>query len=131
YEDTVDHADRIQSADTIASGYDTDVENVFPEQSAQDAGGLSPWTERGGAVGEEAPDLDQFVAARPSLSDHLAEQIGHILHDPRARLIGRFLIDSLSETGYLTVDLETVAQQLGADVDQVEEVLDQVQGCDP
>src|SRR5687768_5007373 len=48
YEDTVDHADRIQSADSIASGYDTEVENVFPEQSAQDAPDLSgQWSERG------------------------------------------------------------------------------------
>src|SRR3954468_8307021 len=30
YEDTVDHADRIQDADGIASSYDTEVENVFP-----------------------------------------------------------------------------------------------------
>src|ERR1700712_3385939 len=30
YEDTVEHGDRIQSADTIADGYDTSVENVFP-----------------------------------------------------------------------------------------------------
>src|ERR1700754_2431575 len=29
-EDTVDFGERIQSADSIANGYDTEVENVFP-----------------------------------------------------------------------------------------------------
>src|SRR5215216_6378275 len=47
YEDTVDHADRIQSADSIANSYDTEVENVFPEQASQEAqgAGQSQWTE--------------------------------------------------------------------------------------
>src|SRR5215213_94313 len=36
YEDTVDHGDRIQDADGIASSYDTEVENVFPEQRGED-----------------------------------------------------------------------------------------------
>lgn len=35
-EDTVDFSERIQSADSIANGYDTEVENVFPDQSAPD-----------------------------------------------------------------------------------------------
>ena len=29
-------SERIQSADSIANGLDTEVENVFPEQAAQD-----------------------------------------------------------------------------------------------
>ena len=65
-EDTVDFSDRAQSADAIANGYDTDVENVFPEQGAQDREEqTSPWKERG-APGEESPDIDQYVAAQRS-----------------------------------------------------------------
>lgn len=134
YEDTVDHADRIQSADSIASSYDTEVENVFPDQGAQDApgSGQNQWSERGGlADGGEAPDIDQFVAARPSLADHLAEQIGLMLTGPAERLIARFLVDSLNEAGYLTTDLETVAEQLGAPLATVERVLAAIQGCEP
>jgi RNA polymerase sigma-54 factor len=132
YEDTVAQGDRIQSADGIASGFDTEVENVFPEQTGQDAPDLAPapWTERGGEGGE-APDLDQFVAARPSLADHLEEQIGHILRDPAERLIARYLIDGLNEAGYLTVELADVAAQLGAPLELVESVLGRVQGCEP
>jgi RNA polymerase sigma-54 factor len=134
YEDTVDHGDRIQSADSIASGFDTEVENVFPEQSGQDAPGLSSHERANGSgssdVGE-APNFDQFVAARQSLSDHLADQIGHILKDPAERLIGRYLIDSLNEAGYLATEIDAIAEALGTSIARVEAVLAKVQGCDP
>jgi len=131
-EDTVDFSERIQSADTIANGYDTEVENVFPDQSTPDRQTDSTqWTERNGGGDGEAVDIDQFVAARPTLSDHLAAQAGLIIYDPAERLIGQFLIDSLSEAGYLAVELETVAEQLGAPVETIEVVLNKLQGCDP
>src|SRR5690606_16516990 len=111
-EDTVDFADRIQSADSIADGLDTEVENVFPEQSAQDRlDDLPQWNDRAGG-GEEAADLDQFVASRPSLAEHLAEQVALLVADPAERLIARFLIDGLNEAGYLAIELEAVAEQL-------------------
>ncbi len=131
YEDTVDHGDRVKSAESIADGYDTDVENVFPEQAERQEPTANIWQEGGGSDGGEAPDLDQFVASRPTLSDHLSDQIGLMLSDPAERIIGRFLIDTLNEAGYLTSALEPIAEQLGASVDQVEAVLGKVQGCDP
>jgi RNA polymerase sigma-54 factor len=131
YEDTVDHGERDQSADSIASGLDTDVENVFPEQSGQDAPGMLPANWAAGGSGGEAPDLDQFVASRPSLAEHLGDQIGHILTDPVERLIARYLTDGLNEAGYLTADLGGIAEQLGAPLALVESVLARIQGCDP
>jgi RNA polymerase sigma-54 factor len=131
YEDTVDHGDRVTSAESIADGYDTEVENVFPEQTERQESSPAPWQESGGGDGGEAPDLDQFVASRPTLSDHLSDQIGLILSDPAERIIGRFLIDTLNEAGYLTSPLEPIAEQLGASVALVEAVLGKVQGCDP
>jgi RNA polymerase sigma-54 factor len=133
YEDTVDHADRIQSADSIASGYDTEVENVFPEQVAQDTPGEREyWTERGGGIDPgEAADIDQYVAARPTLGEHLWEQIGLLLTDPAEQLIARFLVDGLNEAGYLAVELDAVADQLGAPLEIVERVLAVLQTCDP
>jgi RNA polymerase sigma-54 factor len=133
YEDTVEHGDRIQSADSIANGYDTEVENVFPEQATQDAPGERNSYERGSGLNEsgEAPDIDQFVAARPTLSEHLWEQIGLLLTDPAERLIARFLIDGLNEAGYLAIELSAVAEQLGAPLETVEHVLAVLQTCDP
>lgn len=130
-EDTVDYSERIQSADSIANGYDTEVENVFPDQSAPERQTDSTqWNDRSGGDGEAA-DIDQFVAARPTLADHLAAQAGLIIDDPAERLIAQFLIDSVNEAGYLAVDLETVAEQLGAPIETIEAVLGRLQGCDP
>jgi RNA polymerase sigma-54 factor len=130
-EDTVDFAERIQSADSIADGLDTEVENVFPEQAAQDRlDDLPAWNDRTGG-GSEAADLDQFVAARPSLAEHLTDQVALLVSDPAERLIARFLIDGLNEAGYLAVELEAVAGQLGAPLATVEAVLEKVQGCEP
>ncbi|SFZ86534.1 RNA polymerase, sigma 54 subunit, RpoN/SigL [Devosia enhydra] len=134
YEDTVAHGDRVQSADSIASGYDTEVENVFPEQVAQDrpeAGGAERIGANGTGESTEAADIDQYVAARPTLAEHLSSQIGLILTDPRERLIAQFLAQSLDEAGYLGQPVEAIALQLGAPVELVEAVLKKVQGCDP
>jgi RNA polymerase sigma-54 factor len=133
YEDTVDHGERIQTASSIADGFDTAVENVFPEQGAQDSLTQSSghWSEGTGGANGEAPDIDQFVASRPTLSDHLETQVNLILRDGAERIIARHLIDSLNEAGYLPPDIAPIAEQLGAGLDVVEAVLKKIQGCDP
>jgi len=131
YLDTVTEGERIHSAESIADTFDTEVEYVFPEQSSTDApDAASPWRESRAADGS-APDIDQYVAARPTLGDHLIEQINHILAEPGERLIARYLIDSLNDAGYLTADLAALADQLGAPLVQVEAVLKRLQACDP
>ena len=90
YEDTVDRGVRIQDANSIADGYDTAVENVFPDQSAQDQLNPASRLDRNGASeAGEAPDIDQFVASRPVLSEHLEGQSNFILRTPADRLIAR------------------------------------------
>lgn len=132
YEDTVDRGDRIQDANSIADGYDTSVENVFPDQAAQDQLNPQSRLDRNGATDTgEAPDIDQFVASRPRLSDHLEEQANMLLRTTADRLIARHLIDNLNEAGYLAVELESVAELLGAELGDVEAVLGALQGCDP
>jgi len=132
YEDTVDRGDRIQDADSIADGYDTAVENVFPDQSAQDQLNPASRLDRNGASESgEAPDIDQFVASRPVLSEHLEAQSNLILRTAADRLIARHLIDGLNEAGYLAIDLDALAEQLGAEMGDIEAVLEALQGCDP
>ena len=129
YEDTVERGERIQDAESIAEGYDTAIENVFPDQER-----LNPQSRLdrdGAAAGSDAPDLDQFVAARPLLSEHLENQANMLLRTPADRLIARHLIDGLNEAGYLTIDLDALAEQLGAETADIEAVLLALQGCDP
>jgi RNA polymerase sigma-54 factor len=129
--DTVTAGERIHSAEAIADTFDTEVEYVFPEQGSADApDATAPWRESRAADGA-APDIDQYVAARPTLADHLAGQINQLLTDPAERLIARYLVDGLNEAGYLTADLTAIADQLGAPLAQVETVLKRVQACDP
>ncbi len=130
YEDTVDHGERIQDADGIANSYDTEVENVFPEQRGEDRLG-GDWGAGGSFEGGEAPDIDQFVAARQTLADYLNDQIGMLMTDPAERLIARLLADGLNEAGYLTLELDAAAEQLGTSVETIEAVLGKLQTLDP
>ena len=119
----------LPTADTIADSYDTEVDNVFPEQRGEDRL-AADWPGGSGEAGE-APDIDQYVAARPTLSDHLNEQIGLALADPAERLIAGFLLDGLDEAGYLGIETAALAEQLGATSEAVEAVLAKLQGLDP
>ena len=128
-EDTVEHGERIQDADDIAGSYDTEVENVFPEQRGEDRL-ATDWSTSSGGDGEAA-DIDQYVAAKPTLSDFLGDQVALLVDTPAERLIAQFLIDGLNEAGYLTADLSMIATQLGTDQAQVEAVLAKLQTLDP
>src|SRR5690606_13772889 len=128
YEDTVDRGERIHDANSIADGYDTAVENVFPDQGGQDQLNPQSRLDRNGvSEAGDAPDIDQFVASRPLLSDHLENQANLILRTQADRLIARHLIDGLNEAGYLTIELPALAEQLGAELADIEAVLGALQ----
>jgi RNA polymerase sigma-54 factor len=132
YEDTFERSERIGDAESIADGYDTAVENIFPEQGpSEGATPVSRLDRNGSSEGGEAPDIDQYVASRPLLSDHLMAQANMILRTTADRLIARYLVDSLNEAGYLVADLDAIAEQLGAERADIEAVLEALQGCDP
>ena len=131
YEDTVTSGERTKDAAEIAEGYDTAVENVFPDAGPAEQAMVSGPDRNGSFEGGEAPDLDQFVASRPRLSDHLEAQAHMLLRTPADRLIAQHLIDGLNEAGYLVVELAAIADLLGAELADVEAVLGVLQTCDP
>src|SRR3954470_14344027 len=137
-------ADRIdESLETSRSAIEerlgTDLENEFPDEAS--SGPRSgpdvppPSTDWSGTTsgGHENSDynLEAFVSATPTLADHLAEQLSMAITDPVRRMIGQYLIDMVDEAGYLTGDLASVAEKLGAPMADVETVLGIVQGFDP
>src|SRR5690606_22184032 len=63
YEDTYTSGERVKDAGEIAEGYDTAVENVFPDAIPQDLGQSGGPDRNGSFEGGEAPDIDQFVAS--------------------------------------------------------------------
>jgi RNA polymerase sigma-54 factor len=131
YEDTVASGERTKDAAEIAEGYDTAVENVFPDAGPNDQVQSSGPDRNGSFEGGEGADLDQYVASRPRLSDHLEAQAHMLLRTPADRLIAQHLIDGLNEAGYLAVEPEAIAELLGAELADVEAVLEVLQTCDP
>src|SRR4051812_17194836 len=137
-------ADRIdESLETSRSAIEerlgTDLENEFPDEAATGPRSgtelAPPSTDWSGTTsgGHENSDynLEAFVSATPTLADHLAEQLSMAITDPVRRMIGQYLIDMVDEAGYLTGDLASVAEKLGAPMADVEAVLGIVQGFDP
>ena len=121
------------SAVNGASREDGEVNGTPQANGAEpEAGGwasLRPRTNN--AFGGEDTNLEDFVAAGLSLADYLTEQLHVVVTDPAERLIGAHLIHTVDEAGYLRVDLEDLADKLGAPAGLIDKVLDVLQGFDP
>jgi RNA polymerase sigma-54 factor len=122
----------------IEEGLGTELENVFPDDGPAKVAApelpppaYSEWSGGGAGAGEDGYNLEAFVSAETTLADHLAEQMALAIPGPAARMIGRYLIDMVDESGYLAGDLETVAEKLGAPLADVETVLATLQTLDP
>ncbi|SCB49186.1 RNA polymerase, sigma 54 subunit, RpoN/SigL [Bradyrhizobium shewense] len=122
----------------IEQTLDTGLDNVFSEEpaeaaarNAQDAAPTTYTEWGGGASGDEDYNLEAFVAAELTLSDHLAEQLSVAFTAPAQRMIGQYLIDLVDEAGYLPGDLGQAAERLGATQADVEGVLAVLQKFDP
>jgi RNA polymerase sigma-54 factor len=81
-------------------------------------------------------DDDEYSAARnvaekPSLRDHLLEQIHVDILDPVDRIVAAALIELLDDAGYLPADLELVRTQLGITAQHFEQVVAKLQRFDP
>ena len=115
---------------------DAEPQDVFPDAESFSPGALkdSGWATLGqgsrASVDEEF-NLEAYVAEERTLRDHLTEQLVLAFADPAQRLIGHHLIDMTDEAGYLRGDLESVAEQLGAPLELVEETLKVMQGFEP
>lgn len=118
--------------------FDTGLDNVFPEEpseaaarTAQDAAPTAYTEWGGGASNDDDYNLEAFVAAETSLTDHLAEQLAVAFTAPAQRMIGQYLIDLVDEAGYLPADLGQASERLGAPQADVDAVLAILQTFDP
>src|SRR5690348_5448701 len=79
--------------------------------------------------GEEAFDFERVEYAPGSLAEHLLDQLHGQPGD--AGDLARIIAETLDETGYLTVELEQIAELSGAPLPLVQEGLALVQRLDP
>jgi RNA polymerase sigma-54 factor len=133
--DSVELADTQDMPGKSEVGLDTDYENVWdrdgPSDAAPGSASLSSWNGvgEGGGMGEADPE--RTLADSVSLRDHLLSQINVDLDDPVDRMIALHLLDLLDDAGYVSADLESVAQLLNCKVERVQETLTKLQACDP
>ncbi len=127
----------------LAQNLGTEIENAFsPDRAATPAEtaptdegqGLSAtsWTGVSGrGAGDSTPDIEAYLAATETLSEHLTRQAMIVLADPVDRLIAQSLIDGLDEAGYFLGPLDETAARLGAPLPRVEGVLARLQTLEP
>ena len=127
------------SRTSMEEGLGTELENVFPDDGGEKRAApetpppaYSEWSGAGSQSGAEGDyNLEAFVTAEITLAAHLAEQMALAISDPAGRMIGQYLIDMVDEAGYLSGDLDAVAEKLGAPRAEVEAVLAILQTLDP
>ncbi len=84
---------------------------------------------RSSAIGGDLPA--DLPAGGPSLQDHLLQQLGADIASERDRAIGRALIESLDEAGYLPADPGEIAVRLGVEPARLQRVLARLRAFDP
>ncbi|NRA29541.1 MAG: RNA polymerase factor sigma-54 [Parvularculaceae bacterium] len=81
--------------------------------------------------GGEDYDAAANISVEKTLREVLEEQLVVHFRDPMELGIGRYLVDLVEDSGYITTPTEVVAERLGCPVDDVEFVLQEIQGFDP
>ncbi len=79
----------------------------------------------------EAPEYENFLARRETLSEHLQWQLLLSLPDRRDERIGSAIIGNLDKDGYLKATVDELATLTETDPSEVESVLSKMQACDP
>lgn len=74
---------------------------------------------------------EQFVSSEITLTEHLMFQLQFAPIRKSCRQIGRYIIESLDENGYMTLSMEEIAREMNADLEKVQIVLDAIQSFEP
>ena len=81
---------------------------------------------------EERPDaFERYVTNEVTLPEHLMFQYQFATVDKGCRRVGKYIIESLDENGYMTSSVEEIAKATGVREEKVCEALDIIHGFDP
>ena len=118
---------------TIYSGMDGHTPRVSTDAIMERRGHGSPETfdaERRD-MSQRSFSIDRFLEARETVTEHVMSQLRMQTNDVRIHAIGGFISGNLDGSGYLTMTVAEIAEVLGVDEDEVEEVLELIQGLQP
>lgn len=87
--------------------------------------------EAGSDDGDAPPSWENSLTKKTSLEDHLLWQLRLSKISERESMIGQYIIQNLSENGYLALTLEEVCAATQTDPDEAEKVLKRIQFFDP
>ncbi len=74
---------------------------------------------------------EQYVTSEVTLAEHLMFQLQFASNNKACRRIGKYVIESLDENGYLTMTKEEMADAIGTSLDNVQKVTKLIQSFDP
>lgn len=74
---------------------------------------------------------EQYVPSEVTLSEHLMFQLQFASNNKICRRIGKYIIESLDENGYLTMTGEEMAEAIGTSLENVEKVTELIRTFDP
>ncbi len=86
---------------------------------------------RDGRLRDDFSGLESVESIPLTLREHLLSQLNTDLTDFREKLVGRYLVESVDDTGYLTLDLKEAALRLGCSKEFLEETLAKLLEFDP
>ena len=119
-----DYDGEIAGAGVIEHNIDTGSLNLGSLGNIAGSGGRTDFS-------NDRLSLEESLSEEKSLSSHLIEQLQMDISDSGDRMIGLHLIDGLDDAGWFIHDCQDIADQLGCDLHDVENILSKMQKFDP
>jgi len=87
------------------------------------------WEDKSGD--EKENTYEQYTSSDVTLPEHLMFQLQFAEIDKSYRKIGKYIIESLDENGYMTLTIAEIAETMGVSEERVREILGVIQTFDP
>lgn len=82
-------------------------------------------------IPEDGPTYENILTKTSSLEEHLQWQLGMLKLMENEEKLGQMIIASLNDDGYFEGDLVKMAEEVGLDFEDAEEILRMIQNFDP
>lgn len=125
-----------EDEDDLDSKADGDDSKPTEGEAGDERVDIDEWLQDGfeiGGLSEETQEefFEKVPVAKRSFTDQLISQLRIVTDDEQTIAIGDYIVGSLDESGYLTCDLEEIAQTFNVSVEEVDKVLEIIQTFDP